>query len=209
MNITESTPVEMLGLQNRSKNCLVMNGYRTVGDVWKATDAELMMSPNMGRKSLHEIRLLVGYAPPARSVNEIVKTLRREARGDVSAITEALSELSVQMSPDMDVGLVRAKIKDIARNRARGVNYIPDAFKVDERVYDWPESQVISVKPKMRVAEAAEYLALSTSTLNKLRLTGGGPTYIKLGKTVVYDINDLNEWLSTKRQRSTSDVSLR
>lgn len=56
----------------------------------------------------------------------------------------------------------------------------------------------------LRTEDAANYIGLSASTLTKLRLTGGGPEYIKLGKSVVYDPSDLDAWLSSKRRRSTS-----
>lgn len=56
----------------------------------------------------------------------------------------------------------------------------------------------------LRTEDASNYTGLSASTLTKLRLTGGGPEYIKLGKTVVYDPADLDAWLSSKRRRSTS-----
>ncbi len=56
----------------------------------------------------------------------------------------------------------------------------------------------------LRTEDAAHYTGLSASTLTKLRLTGGGPEYIKLGKVVVYDLADLDAWLSSKRRRSTS-----
>ena len=56
----------------------------------------------------------------------------------------------------------------------------------------------------LRTEAAAEYTGLAASTLNKLRLTGGGPEYIKLGKVVVYDPDALDAWLSTKRRASTS-----
>lgn len=56
----------------------------------------------------------------------------------------------------------------------------------------------------LRTQGAAEYLSISVSTLNKLRLTGGGPSYIKLGKSVLYDPSDLDVWLASKRRRSTS-----
>ncbi|WP_260682905.1 helix-turn-helix transcriptional regulator [Rhizobium laguerreae] len=56
----------------------------------------------------------------------------------------------------------------------------------------------------LRTDDAATYTGVSASTLNKLRLTGGGPDYIKLGKSVVYDPADLDAWLSSKRRRSTS-----
>ena len=58
-----------------------------------------------------------------------------------------------------------------------------------------------------RTPEAAAYCSLSKSTFDKLRLTGGGPTYFKIGRTVAYDIQDLDQWLDGKRRLSTSDVT--
>ncbi|HCJ70404.1 helix-turn-helix transcriptional regulator [Agrobacterium pusense] len=58
----------------------------------------------------------------------------------------------------------------------------------------------------MRTIDAAAFVGLSPSTLTKLRLTGGGPLYLKLGKTVVYDRSDLKTWLDSKRRRSTSAI---
>lgn len=60
--------------------------------------------------------------------------------------------------------------------------------------------------PMMRTVAAASFLGLSASTLTKLRLTGGGPIYLKLGKTVVYDPSDLKNWLESKRRRSTAVI---
>lgn len=59
-------------------------------------------------------------------------------------------------------------------------------------------------RPKLRTPEAAHYCGSSTSTLNKLRLTGGGPVYITIGRTVVYDPDDIDAWLTTMRRKSTS-----
>jgi predicted DNA-binding transcriptional regulator AlpA len=56
----------------------------------------------------------------------------------------------------------------------------------------------------LRTVDAAHYTGLSTSTLTKLRLTGGGPQYIKLGKVVVYDPILLDAWLDANRRKSTS-----
>lgn len=53
---------------------------------------------------------------------------------------------------------------------------------------------------------AAAFTGLSASTLNKLRITGGGPDFRKLGpRRVVYDPRDLQAWLEQHRRRSTSD----
>ena len=53
---------------------------------------------------------------------------------------------------------------------------------------------------------AAGYTGLSPRTLEKLRITGAGPHYRKLGTRVVYLEDDLVEWLDTCRRRSTSDL---
>ncbi len=62
-----------------------------------------------------------------------------------------------------------------------------------------------SQKRRLRTAEAAAYCGCSKSTLEKLRCTGGGPAFIKLGRTVVYDTADLDAWLMSGRRLSTSD----
>ena len=54
---------------------------------------------------------------------------------------------------------------------------------------------------------AAGRLDISESTLAKLRLYGGGPTYSKLGRRVVYRPDDLDEWVTRNRHQSTSDYA--
>src|SRR5262245_48279340 len=49
---------------------------------------------------------------------------------------------------------------------------------------------------KLNNSSAARHSGLSESTLNKLRLRGDGPPFIKLGRRVLYDIIDLEEWLA-------------
>jgi hypothetical protein len=58
---------------------------------------------------------------------------------------------------------------------------------------------------KFIVPEAAYYLRLSVSTLNKLRCEGGGPPYCKAGRTIIYDQPDLDAWLKAGKHTSTSD----
>jgi predicted DNA-binding transcriptional regulator AlpA len=58
----------------------------------------------------------------------------------------------------------------------------------------------------LRTPEAAHYVGLSASTLEKFRLTGNGPLYQKAGpKIVVYRTEDLDAWLASSRRPSTSD----
>ncbi len=54
--------------------------------------------------------------------------------------------------------------------------------------------------------EAAEFLRCSKSYLEKLRVTGGGPSYLKLsGGKVLYTIPDLIDWAERGRRRSTNE----
>jgi hypothetical protein len=53
--------------------------------------------------------------------------------------------------------------------------------------------------------EAASYCGSSASTFAKLRLYGGGPVFLKLGRRVVYNPDDLDTWLASCRRTSTSD----
>ncbi len=52
---------------------------------------------------------------------------------------------------------------------------------------------------------AAQHLGIASSTLAKLRMSGDGPVFCKLGRRVVYRVDDLNSWLESNIRRSTSD----
>jgi hypothetical protein len=58
---------------------------------------------------------------------------------------------------------------------------------------------------KLSSPEAASYLGISPSTLSKRRVFGGGPTFLKQGRRVVYDVRDLETYLERCRRSSTSD----
>lgn len=60
----------------------------------------------------------------------------------------------------------------------------------------------------MSVDEAAAYLRLSKATLNRLRLTGGGPKYAQAqpGSRVIYRRTELDAWLCQHSRSSTSEV---
>src|SRR5260370_33899858 len=57
--------------------------------------------------------------------------------------------------------------------------------------------------------EAAKVLGLAPSTLAKLRLSGNGPIYCKLGRRVVYRREDLSAWLESRVARNTTDADSR
>jgi hypothetical protein len=47
--------------------------------------------------------------------------------------------------------------------------------------------------------DAAEYLKCSTGWLRKMRLYGGGPPYVKIGRMVRYRQEDLAEFVVANR----------
>jgi len=55
------------------------------------------------------------------------------------------------------------------------------------------------MQKNLRVRQAAEYVGLSKSALDKYRHYGVGPTYIKLGRSVIYRVEDLDAWVASKR----------
>jgi predicted DNA-binding transcriptional regulator AlpA len=67
-------------------------------------------------------------------------------------------------------------------------------------------SQTIqSVAALLDVRAAAACVGLSVSTLNKLRIAGAGPLFVKLGHAVRYRPEDLASWIATNVRGSTSE----
>jgi predicted DNA-binding transcriptional regulator AlpA len=48
-------------------------------------------------------------------------------------------------------------------------------------------------------AETAKYIAMSRPWLRLGRMKGTGPPYIRIGRTIRYDIRDLDNWLDSKK----------
>ena len=57
----------------------------------------------------------------------------------------------------------------------------------------------------MTTAEAATHSRLSQPTMERFRISGEGPVFIKLGGAVRYFRRDIDAWLESRRIRSTSD----
>ncbi|RYF47742.1 MAG: DNA-binding protein [Cytophagaceae bacterium] len=53
--------------------------------------------------------------------------------------------------------------------------------------------------------ELACILAQSPRTLQAQRLRGGGIPYIKIGRSVRYDLQDVNQFLAAQRRASSSE----
>jgi hypothetical protein len=63
--------------------------------------------------------------------------------------------------------------------------------------------------PSLSVVDAARYLNLSVSFMNKARCFGTGPRFCKLQRRVVYRQSDLNAWRDQCAFASTSQYPQR
>ena len=61
----------------------------------------------------------------------------------------------------------------------------------------------------LRVKQAAAYVGVSKSYLDKARCYGGGPTFVKLGTTVIYRSEDLDAWVAANRQPANDNMAAR
>lgn len=62
-----------------------------------------------------------------------------------------------------------------------------------------------NVRHVMTTPEAADYLRLSCKTLETWRSRGGGPAFVKQGRSVRYPVSYLDDYLQQQTRRSTSD----
>src|SRR5262245_49566669 len=58
----------------------------------------------------------------------------------------------------------------------------------------------------LTVQEAANYLRVSKTFLDKSRVSGAGPEFIRVGKRkILYRVCDLDAWAASRRYRSTGE----
>lgn len=67
-------------------------------------------------------------------------------------------------------------------------------------------TSAVCLRIALTTREAAGYLGLATSTLNKWRCHGGGPQFLKLGRAVRYRQDDLDRFLETRIFSSTVEI---
>jgi predicted DNA-binding transcriptional regulator AlpA len=64
-------------------------------------------------------------------------------------------------------------------------------------------AQMSALKP---VEETAKKTGVSVSTLNKWRVAGFGPKFVKLGRRVLYRDEDIEAFITAGIRRSTSET---
>lgn len=60
--------------------------------------------------------------------------------------------------------------------------------------------------PLLPQAQLSQFLNVSVRTLERWRVEGTGPTYIKAGRRVLYRREDVEVWLSGQIRQSTSEA---
>jgi excisionase family DNA binding protein len=60
------------------------------------------------------------------------------------------------------------------------------------------------LSPLLTQREAASILAISVRTLERLRVNGGSPKFVKVGHSVRYRPEDLERWVAARLVSSTS-----
>lgn len=67
----------------------------------------------------------------------------------------------------------------------------------------------LPIPRRLTEVEAAARLALSPRTLQRWRVMGGGPPFLKLGASVRYDAEALEQWAAAQTRGSTADPGAR
>ena len=61
---------------------------------------------------------------------------------------------------------------------------------------------------RLKVPEAANYLGVGISTLDKMRMEGRGPRYLKIGGRVFYRLTDLDAYIEAAVIETTDSRAL-
>lgn len=62
--------------------------------------------------------------------------------------------------------------------------------------------------PLLNEHRAAEIFGVSVRTLQRMRVRGDGPRYVKIGKRVLYREEDLEAYIESCTRQSTSEQSV-
>jgi hypothetical protein len=71
-----------------------------------------------------------------------------------------------------------------------------------------PDRQGIDGPAFMNQQATADFLGLSERTLERFRLDGRGPAFLKFGRRVMYAREDVLAWADRHRRTSTADHSV-
>lgn len=97
-------------------------------------------------------------------------------------------------------------ILSITRTRTPTITDETYPSAVAPGVADTASPQPSATSPYLTTVEAAVYLRVSKSFLDKARVYGNGPRFVRPGaRKVVYHITDLDAWAAERQYASTSE----
>ncbi len=94
----------------------------------------------------------------------------------------------------------------------RIANALEEISNVMQRTAVIPMQQIKEREDENRLIndkEAARRVGVSVAWFQQKRTTGGGPPYIKVGRSVRYRISDLNHWFALNKVENTAQWSVR
>lgn len=68
------------------------------------------------------------------------------------------------------------------------------------------KSPTVTLPALLTQREVAEYLHKSEAWLERARVEGGGPKFIKCGRAVRYRADDLQAWMENNARQSTAEA---
>jgi len=69
-------------------------------------------------------------------------------------------------------------------------------------------SENTTTKRYVRTKELAKLTGIAESSWEKRRLSGDSPPYRKISKTVLYDLDEVYQWLDSRSRLSTTDMEV-
>ena len=70
---------------------------------------------------------------------------------------------------------------------------------------DPPTIKDRNMQPLLTQRQASEMLALSERTLERFRISGIGPKFVRMGKSIRYRLSDVEAWIASRTVGSTSE----
>lgn len=66
----------------------------------------------------------------------------------------------------------------------------------------------ITVNGLLNQREAARYLGVSERFLEKGRVSGRAPRFVRVGRSIRYDLDDLRNWVDSRKASNTGEADL-
>ncbi|HYG87967.1 MAG TPA: helix-turn-helix domain-containing protein [Azospirillum sp.] len=151
-----------------------------------------MLKNERGRRSREETRVSMAMPPIRTNHNQSLNP------NGVKVLKPLIRNLKA-FRPPLKATVAQTSVKD---NESRPLS----AVVTDAHELQWTMSVGFEPGKLYTTGQAAAVTGLSTKAFEAWRLKGvGGPPYIKLGKAVRYQGEDLLAWIAANRRHSTSE----